>query len=124
MVKLEKDVALKISSAFGGGIGRLREVCGVISGIAFVIGSVYGFSDLDDADAKTNLYKIIQELANKFKQKNKSIICRELIGEEGKPISYIPATRTKEYYETRPCSFFCGEAAEILENYLKQNKII
>ena len=115
---LDKETALKLSSSFGGGIGRLREVCGAVSGMAMAAGMLYGSTDLNNKDAKAAHYQLVQELVNKFKSDNDSFICRDLIGinADGSP---IPDARTKEYYESRPCSGLVESAARILEDFIK-----
>lgn len=117
---LDKETALKISSSFGGGMGRLREVCGAVSGMFMVAGLMYGYSSPNDKKAKTEHYKRIQELAQKFKDKNKYIICRELLGLDKKVDSYVPSERTAEYYKKRPCVELVGDAAEIMSEYIKE----
>jgi len=116
------ETALKISASFGAGMGRLREVCGAVSGMFIVAGMKYGYTDPKDFEAKAEHYKMIQHLANQFKEENNSIICRELLGIEAGPNSPIPELRTKEYYKKRPCAELVGCAAEILEQVLK-NKL-
>ena len=79
LIKIDKDDLLKIASSFGGGFGRLREVCGAFSGMSIVVGYLCGYS-LTDSQNKMEHYALIRELAEKFKQRNGgSIICRELI---------------------------------------------
>ena len=77
---LEKETALKISEPFGGGMGRMREVCGTVTGMFMVIGLAMGNDNSKDNTTKKNVYKSVQELAAKFKEDNGSIICRELLG--------------------------------------------
>lgn len=118
-----------IASSFGGGMGKLREVCGAVSGMFMAIGLIKGYKDPTDLVSKTEHYKRVQELASKFKEQNSSIICRELLSGEysGRtPVSATeissstpPAKRTSEYYKKRPCGELVGDAAEILEAYLK-----
>ncbi len=112
--------AMKISSSFGGGMGRLREVCGAVSGLFMVVGLHSGYTSPDDKEAKTNHYKLIQQLAEEFKKKNGSIICRELLGLDDNKNDYVPSDRTKEYYKKRPCAELVGDAAEILEKYFNE----
>lgn len=119
---LDFETALKISSSFGGGMGRMREVCGAVSGMFMAAGMKCGYSSPKDTQAKTNHYKLIQDLAAEFKKSNGSIVCRELLGLEGKDNNYVPSERTKEYYKKRPCAELVGEAAEILENYFESLK--
>lgn len=119
---LDFETAVKISSSFGGGMGRMREVCGAVSGMFMAAGMKCGYSSPKDTQAKMNHYKLIQDLASEFKKNNGSIVCRELLGLEGKDNNYIPSERTKEYYKKRPCAELVGEAAEILENYFESLK--
>lgn len=117
---LEKETALKIAQPFGGGMGRMREVCGTVSGMFMVLGLAMGNDDAKDSATKKDVYKSVQELAEKFKEENGSIICRELLGiDKSKAESYVPSERTKEYYKKRPCSELCKYAADLLEEYLK-----
>jgi len=122
---LEKETALKISEPFGGGMGRMREVCGTVTGMFMVLGLAMGNSDAKDGSTKKNVYKSVQELAAKFKEDNGSIICRELLGfQKNNKESYVPSERTKEYYKKRPCPELCKYAADILEEYLKEEDLI
>lgn len=122
---LEKETALKISEPFGGGMGRMREVCGTVTGMFMVLGLAMGNSDAKDGSTKKNVYKSVQELAEKFKQDNGSIICRELLGlQKANKESYVPSERTTEYYKKRPCPELCKYAADILEEYLKEEDLI
>lgn len=122
---LEKETALKISEPFGGGMGRMREVCGTVTGMFMVLGLAMGNSDAKDGSTKKNVYKSVQELAAKFKEDNGSIICRELLGfQKNNKESYVPSERTTEYYKKRPCPELCKYAADILEEYLKKENLI
>lgn len=122
---LEKETALKISEPFGGGMGRMREVCGTVTGMFMVLGLAMGNSDAKDGSTKKNVYKSVQELAERFKQDNGSIICRELLGlQKANKESYVPSERTTEYYKKRPCPELCKYAADILEDYLKEGDLI
>ena len=118
---LEKETALKISEPFGGGMGRMREVCGTVTGMFMVIGLAMGNDNSKDNTTKKN----VQELAEKFKEDNGSIICRELLGfQKNNKESYVPSERTNEYYKKRPCPELCKYAADILEEYLKKENLI
>ena len=122
---LEKETALKISEPFGGGMGRMREVCGTVTGMFMVIGLAMGNDNSKDNTTKKNVYKSVQELAAKFKEDNGSIICRELLGlQKANKESYVPSERTTEYYKKRPCPELCKYAADILEEYLKEEDLI
>ncbi len=118
-IGVDKQTALRMSSAFGGGMGRLREVCGAVSGMFMVLGAKYGYSTAETGELKRKLYSAVQELSARFKEKNSSIVCRELIGVTGHD-NPIPSERTDEYYKKRPCVYLVGDAAEILENYINE----
>lgn len=120
---MDFETALKLSSSFGGGMGRLREVCGAVSGMFMVAGMKYGYSNPKDNISKAEHYKRIQELAEQFKEKNGSLVCRELLGLSTQSESYIPEKRTDEYYKKRPCAEIVGDAAEIIDEFMKYNDI-
>ena len=119
---ISEEQALVISSGFGGGVGRMREVCGAVSGMVLVLNMIYGSGDLSDKSAKDGQYARIQEVADSFKKECGSIVCRELLGLE-KKASTPPESeaRTPEYYKKRPCADMVALAAEILEKYLEAN---
>ncbi len=117
-IKMDKKTASMLASGFGGGLGRLREVCGAVSGMVFVLSALEGSFDPKDSESKMQIYKKVQELVGKFKEKNGSYICRELLGLTSENISCIPDKRTTEYYKKRPCALLVGDASEILEEYL------
>ena len=119
---LDFETAMKISSSFGGGMGRMREVCGTVSGMFMACGLMFGPKDNSDPKAKGELYKRIQELAGKFKEQNGRIICRELLEGVESSTSPTPSERTPNYYKKRPCVELVGDAVEIFEQYLKEVK--
>lgn len=112
----DKETALKLSSSFGGGMGRLREVCGAVTSMFAIAGLKKGYTSPTDDNAKMLHYELIQELAKSFKDKYKSIICRELLELPEGSDSPIPSTRTEEYYQIRPCENFIRHASEIIES--------
>ena len=121
---LDINTAMRMASSFGGGMGRLREVCGALSGIFLAWGLYCGYSDPGADDEKAVQYSRVQELAAVFKETNGSLICRELLD---LPIqgadAPIPSKRTEEYYTVRPCELFVGSACALLESFLKENSI-
>ncbi len=124
VMNMDQKSALRLSSSFGGGMGRLREVCGAVSGMFMVAGALYGYDDPKDQDIKAEHYARIQYLAKEFQKQNQSIICRELLGLEGTSSNPVPEVRTAEYYERRPCIDLVGDAARIMEKYiLEVNKM-
>jgi C_GCAxxG_C_C family probable redox protein len=120
---LDMDTALKISSSFGGGMGRLREVCGAVSGMFMVVGMKYGYTDPSDKKAKTEHYKLIQDLAKQFEKENGSIVCRELLGLSVKADIPVPEDRTESYYKKRPCAELVENAARILDEYISSKEL-
>ena len=120
---IDFDTALKIASSFGGGMGRLREVCGAVSGMFMVAGMKYGYTDPCDNKAKNEHYKIIQDLAKRFEKENRSIICRELLGLSTKRDTYVSESRTEGYYKKRPCAELVENAAMILDKYIGNKKM-
>ena len=117
---LEPGMAAKMSSSFGGGMGRLREVCGAVSGMLMVLGLLYGYDDPGEKDrAKKAHYALVQEFAGKFRERNGSIICREIL--KNPPSDPNPTPRTKEFYEKRPCARLVMLATRIMEDYIREH---
>lgn len=115
---LDMETMLLMAQPFGGGMGRLREVCGTFSGMLMILGIAKGSTT--DKSAKARIYKDVQALAERFRKDNGSIICRELLGLRTKGNdSPIPSERTPEYYASRPCPELCRYAADLLDEYLK-----
>ena len=110
---INKETALKISSSFGGGMGRLREVCGAVSAMFAIAGLKYGYTSPNDDETKQKHYELIQRLAKEFKAKHNTIICRELLGEDISS-SPVPTKRTEKYYQERPCIEFIKTACELI----------
>ena len=117
---LDADSAAKMASSFGGGLGRLREVCGCVSGMALAAGALFGYSDPKAREEKADHYALIQKLAEEFKEKNGSIICRELLAGINNDTNPVPEERTESYYKKRPCADLCHMAAEILEKEMER----
>ena len=112
---LEPEYALKLASSFGGGMGRLREVCGAVSAMFMVAGILKGYTEPADDEIKAKHYALIQDLASEFKSKYNTIICRELLDLPSGADSPVPSKRTDEYYQKRPCEDFIRTAGEIIE---------
>ena len=114
------EEAAKRASPFGAGFGKLREVCGAVSGMVLVLGDLCGYQNPTDAAGKQALYALVQRLCGSFAASEGSLICRELLGlEKGEDLEE-PAVRTEEYYQCRPCVGACRRAAELLEAYLTE----
>ena len=119
---LEPEFAAKLSCSFGGGMGRLREVCGAVSGMLMVAGLLYGYEDPGEEDVnKKAHYQLVQELAGKFREQVGSIVCREIL--DNPPSDPNPTPRTAEFYKKRPCARMVILAAEILDEYIAQHPI-
>lgn len=119
---MDYSTAMKLSSSFGGGMGRLREVCGAVSGMFMVAGMLYGYDTPGDFDAKSEHYKRIQELAQSYKDENGSIVCREILGLPAGKSAPTPEKRTPEYYRKRPCPDLAAQAAAIMEAYINAHE--
>lgn len=119
---LTPQTALALSSSFGGGMGRLREVCGAVSGMLMAAGLQFGGYDPTDHAAKQAHYGRVQTLAKQFEEKNGSIICRELLGLTERRDAPTPEARTPAYYAKRPCSELVASAAEIFAQYLNEQR--
>jgi C_GCAxxG_C_C family probable redox protein len=118
-IGLPLETVLKLSQPFGGGMGRMREVCGTFSGAMFVVGQLWGDAE-PKSENKARVYEIVQELAGQFKDEHGSIICREILGlikgTETDPSH--PSERNAEFYKKRPCARVCSETASLLERYI------
>lgn len=123
LLPVDESALSRLSSSFGGGMGRLREVCGAVSGMFMVAGLLYGYDGPEVGQVKAEHYAKIQELAHRFEEKHGSIVCRELLGLAVRRDVPVPEARTAEYYKKRPCPEMIGEAAEILEQFINENPL-
>ena len=128
---IDDTMAAALSSGFGGGMGRMREVCGSVSGLVLLAGLLKPACDPSDKAARTGNYALVQEVAGEFKAMNGSIICKELLGLTGGPVaegkgihgipeSPTPSDRTPEYYKKRPCEELVGISARIIGEKILQ----
>ena len=118
---LEKDFAARFSSSFGGGMGRMREVCGAVSGMLMVAGLLYGYETPGDDVSKKAHYQLVQELSGKFREEVGSIVCREILKNPHSDPN--PTPRTAEFYKTRPCARMVITAARILDEYIAEHPV-
>ena len=119
LLPVDKNNLAKLCSPFGGGMGRMRHVCGALSGSFVVYGLLNGYDGPETGNMKKDLYSQIQEIANEFKKQNGSIICSELLGlNKGENNSPVPTPRTSEFFQKRPCKEIVKLTAQILENKL------
>ena len=124
LYSLDDMLAKKIAAGFGGGVGRLRMMCGAVSGIVMLVGLDCGQTEGSDRDGKSACYKVVQELLAQSEAENGSLICAEILGLKGYEkahSSYVASPRTAEYYKKRPCAAKVESAARIFARYLQQN---
>ena len=127
---IDDSLAASLSSGFGGGMGRMREVCGSVSGMVMLAGLIAPATDPSDKEWRTRNYALVQEVAGEFRRINGSIVCKELLGLVSVASSATPpkespepSDRTPEYYKKRPCEELVGISARIIgEKLLKMNK--
>ena len=118
---MDVDFAAKLSSSFGGGMGRMREVCGAVSGMLMVAGLLYGYETPGDDVSKKAHYQLVQSLAAGFREKYGSIVCREIL--KNPPSDPNPTPRTEEFYRTRPCARCVYLAAKLLDDYIAEHPL-
>ena len=116
---LTPEFAAKMASSFGGGMGRMREVCGGVSGMLLVAGLLYGYDTPGDDMSKKAHYTLVQELAGRFRQEAGSIVCREIL--KNPPSDPNPTPRTEDFYKKRPCVRMVMLAAKILDEYIEEH---
>ena len=123
---LDDILAKKIAAGFGGGVGRLRMMCGAVSGIVILVGLHCGQTEGDDREGKSACYKVVQDLLAQSRKQNGSLICAEILGLKGyekASCSYVASPRTAEYYKSRPCAAKVESAARIFANFLKRQQV-
>ncbi len=119
---MDEETAKRVSAGLGGGVGRMREVCGAVSGAAMVLGSVASAVEGDDKDSKAKNYELVREFSERFKQRHGgTVICREMLKMKiMMENTAMPENRTAEYYKNRPCLKAVEDAAEILVNIIEE----
>ena len=118
---LPREMAMKLGASLGGGIGRLREVCGSVSAMVLLAGLLYADTDIPTHERKQAHYARVQELAHRFQSAHGSYLCRDLLaGVETTP-GGAPEARTAQYYAKRPCAGLCESAAALLDAYVQEN---
>lgn len=113
---LDEKAAAAMVSSFGGGMGRMREVCGAVSGMLLVAGILYGYDTPGDDSVKATHYQLVQQMADQFRQEAGSIICRDIL--KNPPSDPKPTKRSAEFYQMRPCTKMVYLAAEILSQVI------
>ena len=118
---MKPQYAARLSSSFGGGMGRMREVCGAVSGMLLVAGLLYGYGTPGDEESKKAHYHLVQALAGKFREREHSIVCRDIL--KNPPADPNPTPRDAEFYQKRPCARLVALAAQILDDYIREHPI-
>jgi C_GCAxxG_C_C family probable redox protein len=118
---LDVDFTARMASSFGGGMGRMREVCGAVSGMLMVAGLLYGYDTPGDDVSKKKHYTLVQTMSGKFREEVGSIVCREIL--KNPPSDPNPTPRTAEFYKIRPCARMVSLAARILDEYIAENPL-
>lgn len=119
---LDERLAATVAAPFGGGMGRLREVCGAVSGMSVIAGFLAPSPSCDDPEAKRRNYALVQEFAEAFRARNGCIVCRRLLGLDREKDEPAPSPRTAEYYRKRPCVEYVGDAARIIGEYINKTE--
>jgi C_GCAxxG_C_C family probable redox protein len=114
---LDRETALKVSAAFGGGMGRMGEICGAVTGAFMVIGLKYGRTAVQDTQSHENTNRLVKEFVDRFKSLNGSILCRELLGCDLSTPDGLKTFVEKKLRDTL-CTKFVRDAAEIVEQLL------
>lgn len=118
---LDDTMAKRIAAGFGGGVGRMRMMCGAVSALVILVGLDCGQTEGSDREGKSACYRVVQQLLERSRQQNGSIICAELLGLNGYErahSSYVASERTAEYYKKRPCAAKAESAARLFAQYL------
>ncbi len=118
---LDEEMALRISAGFGGGVGRMRMMCGTCSALVILAGLEKGQTRGDDREGKAACYQLVRQLLETFRQRNGSIICAELLqmnGVKAETNTSQPDERNAEYYRVRPCARKVESAARVFAEYL------
>lgn len=118
------DFLMSATSCFGGGMGRLREVCGTVSGMFIILSYFFGYSKPGENERKAVLYSYVQETARRFEARAGSIVCRELLGLDHRRDSPLPDVRDRAYYQKRPCPDLCALASDTVEEFLIEKGVI
>ena len=119
---LDEKFSAKISSSFGGGMGRMREVCGAVSGMLMVAGILYGYDDPKATKEKRDLYAQVQAMAGRFREELGSIVCRDLL--KNPPSDPNPTPRTEQFYKDRPCARMVATAARIMDEFIESHPLV
>ena len=121
VMAMDVEALARLAAPFGGGMGRMREVCGTVSGMTFVAGALAPSADPKNLEERKNNYALVQHFADLFRRENGDIVCRRLLGLEPmveKSETAMPSERTAEYYKKRPCVEYVACATRIVAEYI------
>ena len=124
VLKIDPNELCRIASPFGGGISRMRETCGAVTGMVLVLGNLIGYETPETGEKKHELYKNTQEILKIFENRYGSLTCGKLLNISQKHDDPKPTPRDHSFFLNRPCPELIGGAAEILEEYLKSKGIL
>ena len=119
---LDEEMAFRVAAGFGGGVGRMRMMCGTVSALVILAGLERGQTQGEDREGKMACYQLVRQLLETFKQRNGSIICAELLqmqGVKAETNTAQPDERNAEYYRIRPCARKVESAARVFAEYLE-----
>ena len=120
-MQLDEKLVLRMSAAFGGGIGGQRLICGAVNGMNMVLSYITGYDEADDMDTKKTLYANVRRMAAMFTEQHETMVCRDLLIQSGIRAKEEPSERTPEYYRTRPCVRYVEACAGIVADILNEN---
>ena len=121
LVGMEETAVARLASPFGAGMGRMREVCGAVSGMLMILGILYGYESPTDDENKARLYAEVQDLAEGFRAQVGTIICREIL--DNPSTDPNPSPRTQAYYAQRPCARMVMTAARLMEDFIRDHPV-
>ena len=123
MIDMDAVLLARMAQPLGGGVGRLRNICGAVSGMAMVLGALYGREPDPDQEGKKLVYSYVQECAAEFEKIYGTVICKDLLEIVEVKKDPVPQKRDEEYYATRPCARIVEDAAEILERFIETHPV-
>ena len=122
LYELTDEQAKLVAAGFGGGVGRMRMMCGAVSGLVVLAGMKEGQTRGDDREGKGRCYALVQQMAEAFRQENGALLCSELLGLKSQPQPPTPEARTPQYYAKRPCPQIVESAARIVVQQLLEKE--
>ena len=119
-IGVDFETARRLAASFGGGMGKLRQACGAFTGAIMVVGVLFGGYDVNDNEKKSEHYALVRRVAEEFVALHETINCEALLKGIANAKGKDPAQRTPEYYKTRPCARFVGDACDIIDRIIEE----